>query len=128
MGGVLLADDAYAFMVAWETMALSSYFLVTSQHGLPEIRRAGFLYLLIAHIGDSRAYLFRKGKLHQLTRDHTLVRELYEAGKITQAQAATLAYIDVYWILAIGALIMFGMSFLLARNDPRAGGGEAAAA
>jgi formate hydrogenlyase subunit 3/multisubunit Na+/H+ antiporter MnhD subunit len=51
MGFVLLADDAYAFMVAWETMALSSYFLVTSQHGLPEIRSAGFLYLLIAHVG-----------------------------------------------------------------------------
>ena len=51
MGLVLLADDAYAFMVAWETMALSSYFLVTAQHGLPEIRRAGFLYLLIAHLG-----------------------------------------------------------------------------
>ncbi len=51
MGFVLLADDAYAFMVAWETMALSSYFLVTTQHGLAEIRRAGFLYLLIAHVG-----------------------------------------------------------------------------
>jgi formate hydrogenlyase subunit 3/multisubunit Na+/H+ antiporter MnhD subunit len=51
MGFVLLADDAYAFMVAWETMALSSYFLVTTQHGLGEIRRAGFLYLLIAHVG-----------------------------------------------------------------------------
>jgi formate hydrogenlyase subunit 3/multisubunit Na+/H+ antiporter MnhD subunit len=51
MGFVLLADDAYAFMVAWETMALSSYFLVTTQHSLPEIRRAGFLYLLIAHVG-----------------------------------------------------------------------------
>jgi hydrogenase-4 component B len=51
MGFVLLADDAYAFMVAWETMALSSYFLVTTQHGLPEIRRAGFLYLVIAHLG-----------------------------------------------------------------------------
>ncbi|HEY6484512.1 MAG TPA: hydrogenase 4 subunit B [Steroidobacteraceae bacterium] len=51
MGCVLLADDAYAFMVAWESMALSSYFLVTTQHGLPEIRRAGFLYLLIAHVG-----------------------------------------------------------------------------
>jgi formate hydrogenlyase subunit 3/multisubunit Na+/H+ antiporter MnhD subunit len=38
-------------MVAWETMALSSYFLVTSQHRIPEIRRAGFLYLLMAHIG-----------------------------------------------------------------------------
>lgn len=48
---VILADDAYLFMVAWETMALSSYFLVTSQHRIPEIRRAGFLYLLMAHVG-----------------------------------------------------------------------------
>src|SRR5579872_5226694 len=51
MGLVLLADDAYTFMVAWETMALSSYFLVTTEHRIPEIRRAGFLYLLIAHVG-----------------------------------------------------------------------------
>jgi hydrogenase-4 component B len=51
MGFVLLADDAYAFMVAWETMALSSYFLVTTQHAIPQIRRAGFLYLLMAHLG-----------------------------------------------------------------------------
>ncbi len=48
---VILADDAYLFMVAWETMALSSYFLVTSQHRIPEIRRAGFLYLIMAHVG-----------------------------------------------------------------------------
>jgi hydrogenase-4 component B len=51
MGFVLLADDAYAFMVAWETMALTSYFLVTTDHRIPEIRRAGFIYLLIAHVG-----------------------------------------------------------------------------
>src|SRR5579872_5475397 len=51
MALVLLADDAYGFMVAWETMALSSYFLVTTEHRIPEIRRAGFLYLLIAHVG-----------------------------------------------------------------------------
>ena len=51
MGFLLVADDAYGFMVAWETMALSSYFLVTTQHGLPEIRRAGFLYVMIAHVG-----------------------------------------------------------------------------
>jgi len=51
MGFVLVADDAYAFMVAWETMALTSYFLVTAQHGIPEIRSAGFLYLLMAHVG-----------------------------------------------------------------------------
>ncbi|MDD5174935.1 MAG: hydrogenase 4 subunit B [Sterolibacterium sp.] len=51
MALVLLADDAYAFMVAWESMALSSFFLVTSDHRKPDIRRAGYLYLLIAHIG-----------------------------------------------------------------------------
>lgn len=51
MAVVILADDAYLFMVAWETMALSSYFLVTSQHRIPEIRRAGFLYLIMAHVG-----------------------------------------------------------------------------
>src|ERR1700685_1831722 len=51
MGFVLLADDAYAFMLAWEPMSLSSYFLVTTQHRIPEIRQAGFLYLLIAHLG-----------------------------------------------------------------------------
>lgn len=51
MAVVILADDAYLFMVAWETMALTSYFLVTSQHRIPEIRRAGFLYILMAHLG-----------------------------------------------------------------------------
>jgi MFS transporter, DHA2 family, multidrug resistance protein len=39
-----------------------------------------------------------------------------------QSQAAVLAYIDVFWILAIGAALMFLMSFLLASNDPRTGG------
>jgi formate hydrogenlyase subunit 3/multisubunit Na+/H+ antiporter MnhD subunit len=51
MAFVVLADDAYLFMVAWETMALASYFLVTTDHRLPAIRSAGFLYLLMAHLG-----------------------------------------------------------------------------
>ena len=51
MALVLVADDAYVFMVAWESMALASFFLVTTEHRIPEIRRAGFLYLVIAHIG-----------------------------------------------------------------------------
>jgi hydrogenase-4 component B len=51
MALVVLADDAYAFMVLWETMALSSFFLVIANHRIPEIRRAGYLYLLVAHIG-----------------------------------------------------------------------------
>ncbi len=48
---VVLADDAFAFMVAWELMSLSSYFLVTYRHDQAANRRAGFLYLLMAHIG-----------------------------------------------------------------------------
>ena len=51
MALVLVADDAYLFMVAWESMALSSYFLVTTDHKIPEIRSAGYLYLLLAHVG-----------------------------------------------------------------------------
>ncbi|MBL8472122.1 MAG: hydrogenase 4 subunit B [Rhodocyclaceae bacterium] len=51
MALVVLADDAYCFMVMWESMALSSFFLVTANHRVAEIRRAGYLYLLVAHIG-----------------------------------------------------------------------------
>ena len=51
MAFVLIADDAYLFMVAWESMALSSYFLVTHEHHVEENRKAGFIYLLIAHLG-----------------------------------------------------------------------------
>src|SRR6185295_9943162 len=36
--------------------------------------------LFLSHIGDSRAYLLRGGKLHQLTKDHTLAQALIEAG------------------------------------------------
>jgi formate hydrogenlyase subunit 3/multisubunit Na+/H+ antiporter MnhD subunit len=67
---VVLADDAYAFMVAWETMALSSFFLVTANHKVPEIRAAGFLYLLIAHIG-AIAILLCFGVLQANSGDYT---------------------------------------------------------
>jgi DHA2 family multidrug resistance protein len=45
---------------------------------------------------------------------------------LLQTQSATLAFIDTYWILFVGAAIMFGLSFLLRRNVP-GGGGEMAA-
>jgi MFS transporter, DHA2 family, multidrug resistance protein len=40
-----------------------------------------------------------------------------------QAQAAALAYIDNYWLLGVAALIMFFLSFVLKKNDPRGGRG-----
>jgi formate hydrogenlyase subunit 3/multisubunit Na+/H+ antiporter MnhD subunit len=70
MAMVLLADDAYAFMVSWELMALASFFLVTTNHRIPEIQRAGFLYLVIAHIG-AIAILLCFGVLQANTGDYT---------------------------------------------------------
>ncbi|QJD30631.1 hydrogenase 4 subunit B [Methylococcus geothermalis] len=48
---VLLADDAFVFMIAWELMSVASYFLVAYQHDHAANRRAAFLYLLMAEIG-----------------------------------------------------------------------------
>lgn len=50
MQGVVLADDAFAFMLFWELMSVSSYFLVTLEHQHGENRKAGFIYLLMAHL------------------------------------------------------------------------------
>jgi len=43
--------------------------------------------LLIAQVGDSRAYLLHKGHLQQITRDHSLMADLIEAGQITPEEA-----------------------------------------
>ncbi|MFI4953349.1 MAG: hydrogenase 4 subunit B [Burkholderiales bacterium] len=81
MALVLVADDAYLFMVAWETMALASFFLVTTDHRVPEIRRAGFLYLLIAHVG-AVAILLCFGVLQGGSGDYTFgsMRSMVLAG------------------------------------------------
>ena len=86
MALVLVADDAYFFMVAWETMALSSFFLVTSDHRHAEIRRAGYLYLLIAHVG-AIAILLCFGALQAGTGNYTFaaMRELQPGAGVATA-------------------------------------------
>nr|WP_305908677.1 hydrogenase 4 subunit B [Methylomarinum sp. Ch1-1]MDP4521527.1 hydrogenase 4 subunit B [Methylomarinum sp. Ch1-1] len=48
---VLLADDAFFFMIAWELMSVASYFLVAFQHENSTNRRAAFVYLIMAEVG-----------------------------------------------------------------------------
>ncbi|RLL51154.1 hydrogenase 4 subunit B [Mariprofundus sp. EBB-1] len=50
MLGVVLSDDAFTFMLFWEIMSVSSYFLVTFEHQHVENRKAGYIYLLMAHL------------------------------------------------------------------------------
>ena len=44
---------------------------------------------IVAHAGDSRAYLLRDGKLRRITIDHSLVEEYLRQGKITEEEART---------------------------------------
>ena len=91
---VLVADDGYLFMVAWETMALASYFLVISSHRIPEIRSAGFLYLLLAHIGGL-AILLAFGVMHGAGGDYT-----FEAMRHSEPAA--------FWASVTFLLALFG--------------------
>lgn len=45
--------------------------------------------LVIAQVGDSRAYLLHQGRLQQLTRDHSLMADMIEAGQLTPEEART---------------------------------------
>ena len=46
----------------------------------------------LAHVGDSRAYLYREGKLLRLTRDHTVVQQEIDAGRLTPELARLLPH------------------------------------
>jgi DHA2 family multidrug resistance protein len=97
-------------------------------------RRAQFHQVfMVAHVTPGRATFTLAAKaLAERLAIHGLdiTRATNQAyARIYQAligQATTLAYIDTYWILAIGAAIMFLCSFALSKNKPGAGGEVAA--
>jgi serine/threonine protein phosphatase PrpC len=51
--------------------------------------------VICAHVGDSRIYRLRKGKLDLLTVDHSLVRELIDLGQLNEAQAPNFLYKNI---------------------------------
>jgi hydrogenase-4 component B len=94
---VLLADDAFVFMISWELMSVSSYFLVAHEHQHAANRRAAFLYLLMAHVG-ALAILLAFGVLAGAGSGFT-----FEA---MRAAALTPAWATVAFLLALTG---FGM-------------------
>ena len=52
MVGVLIARDALSFLVAWEVMALASFFLVTFENEKASVREAGWIYLVATHFAS----------------------------------------------------------------------------
>ena len=68
---------------------------------------------------DGSTQLFIHSGMSPPDAQHRAYASVYQA---VQAQAATLAYIDTFWVLAVGASIMFVLSFLLRKNDPHGGG------
>jgi protein phosphatase len=56
---------------------------------LTAVALTGDARLVVGHVGDARAYLVRDGRMRRLTRDHTFVQGLVDAGVISEAQART---------------------------------------
>lgn len=50
---VVLADNVFFFLLAWELMSLLSYFLVATEHEKTEVRYAGLFYLIMTHVGTA---------------------------------------------------------------------------
>jgi len=76
---------------------------------------------IVAHVGDSRAYLYRDGKLHQLTKDQTQAQLLLDAGVINKEEFSKHRYRHVL-LQAIGGrggLVDVEIQRMRFRNDDR---------
>src|SRR3989339_986755 len=53
MAGVVTANNAFIFLIAWEVMSLISYFLVVFDHTQEKSVNAGIIYLVMTHVGTA---------------------------------------------------------------------------
>lgn len=53
MAAVVMARDGFLFLICWEVMSLSSFFLVTTEHEIREVRTAGWIYLIATHLATA---------------------------------------------------------------------------
>jgi hydrogenase-4 component B len=99
---VVLADDALFFLVSWEIMAASSYFLVIFENERQENRRAAFLYLVVAHVG-AIAILLSFGVLAGFaTKSESFLGYTFDAMRTAQ--------LPIEWATAAFFLSFFGFA------------------
>jgi protein phosphatase len=72
---------------------------------------------VLGHVGDSRTYLFRRGHLRQLTRDHSLVQEQVEQGLLTPEQARAHSLRNVI-LRAVGTNESLAVDILRGKSVP----------
>ncbi|MEV5822446.1 MerR family transcriptional regulator [Micromonospora haikouensis] len=112
----LLADGVDEAHRAVRGLAVDSHEPVTT---LTALLRSGSRVALV-HVGDSRAYLLRDGELHRLTRDHTYVQSLVDAGRLDPEAVAAHPQRAVL-VRALGAGGEEHVEADLALRDARAG-------
>ncbi|MDQ7090481.1 MAG: hydrogenase 4 subunit B [Methylococcales bacterium] len=96
---VLLADDAFFFMMAWEMMSVASYFLVAFQHENSANRRAAFIYLIMAEVG-AIAIILAFGVLTSFSTDYSFTFDALRNVSLSRSWAS---------IAFVLALVGFGM-------------------
>ena len=84
---VVLADDAFTFLVSWEFMSLTSWALVISQHRVADNVRAGYVYLVMAGFG-TLALLLAFGLLPALRAARRSPQQTLREGGRTDAAGA----------------------------------------
>jgi formate hydrogenlyase subunit 3/multisubunit Na+/H+ antiporter MnhD subunit len=94
---VLLADDAFTFLFAWELMSLASWALVVSHHRQADNTRAGYIYLLMASF-SGLALLLGFGLLAGPTGDYA-----FEAMRLAHPSARMFAFVLALALLGAGS-------------------------
>jgi hydrogenase-4 component B len=96
MAILLTARNGVFFIMAWEIMAVSAYFLLVTEHERKEVRRAGIIYLIATHTGTAALFVY-----------FSLLAA--QTGSFIFPAAGSLSALSPYAaIIALGAFIGFG--------------------
>jgi hydrogenase-4 component B len=96
MALLLMARNSVFFLMAWEIMALSAYFLLVTEHFREDVRRAGIVYLIATHTGTAALFVF-----FSLLAAQTGSYLLPSAGSLSALSTSALA-------MALAAFLGFG--------------------